>query len=251
MNSDSRDWCPPPGKPVLDEGSVHVWQSKLAATTAEIDEYLALLSADERTRARRFHFDKDRNRYIIRRSVLRKLIAGYIDEAPTAIRFEYNEYGKPRLCAEHNSNLHFNLSFSDELSLFAFSRNQSIGIDIEIHDTGISAIEIAEQYFSAAESEALLALATDQQHSAFYNCWTRKEAWIKARGKGLSIPLDSFAVSLAPGEAARLVSVENNPEAGCHWSMFTLEPAPEYTAALAVEGQCQSPRLFTWTPASM
>ena len=230
----------------LSADRIDVWRANLNASTTELKQYYNLLSADEHKRAERFHFDQDRHRYIIRRSILRSLIASYLETDPVTIEFSYNEYGKPSIGNNMAEPIQFNLSLSNDLALFAFSQQQDIGIDIEKNDIRVVNEKIVQRYFSESESKTLLALPQHQQIFAFYNAWTRKEAWVKARGMGLSIPLDSFTVSLSPDEPAKLIAVASDSTSANDWSMVALTPAPDYTAALAVRGPCNQLQLFDW-----
>jgi len=156
------------------------------------------------------------------------------------LAFDLNEFGKPELAG---SEIMFNLSHSHGLALFAVTRGRAIGIDIERIREEMTIGKIARRFFSPAEASALSALPAHQQAEAFFNCWTRKEAWIKARGQGLSIALNSFEVSLAPGEPARLRATRPDPEEASRWSLVALACEPGYAAALAVAGEIGNVRL--------
>lgn len=140
--------------------------------------------------------------------------------------------------------LQFNLSFSNNLALFAFSRSNAIGVDIEIINDTVNGEDISQRHFSNNEIATFISLPCEQQAEAFYNCWTLKESWVKARGMGLSIPLDSFEVSLTPGEPARLISTSEYANEAIKWSMFSLIPAPDYAAAVAVQATTTNKRQF-------
>jgi 4'-phosphopantetheinyl transferase len=159
-----------------------------------------LLSTEERARAARFHFDRDRNRFIAARGHLRELLGAMLGVPPAEIKFSYNAYGKPE-----TAGLQFNVSHSEWMALMAISRSRVVGVDIERKNRAFVDDRIPERFFSPAEVQALRALPEGQQTEAFFNCWTRKEAYVKARGLGLSLALDSFDVSLAPGEPARFL----------------------------------------------
>jgi 4'-phosphopantetheinyl transferase len=179
------------------------------------------LNPDERRRAGRFHFEIHRRRFIAARGMLRELLARYLAAAPAAIEFSYNLYGKPAV-----EGVHFNLSHSDHLAIYAVSRTREVGVDIERINPTFADEQIPEHYFSPAEVRTLRSLPKERQTEAFFNCWTRKEAYVKARGLGLSLELHSFDVTLAPGEpAAFLRGVEG-------WSIESLDPAPGFAAAV-------------------
>ena len=187
----------------------------------------ALLDPDELDQAWRFRFEESRRRYIARRGLLRRLLSLYVDEAPECIRFTANEFGKPFL---KNSVVQFNVSRSQHLCLVTVARG-SVGCDIEWRDEAFPSADTARAFFSPAEVRALCGLDARQQVEAFFNCWTRKEAYIKARGYGLSFPLDSFDVSLVPGQPAKLLR-------GCAgWSVKGFEPMPGFQAAVVAEGE--------------
>ena len=206
---------------------------------AELQEsFLRTLDADERTRAARFHFDNHRRHFVVGRGFLRSLLARYLDVRPEEVRFRYGPYGKPMLEGEHrDSPLRFNASHSGEWAVYGFVQDKEIGVDVEHVKEDIETEGIAERFFSAPEVETLNGLSKEEKPAAFFRCWTRKEAYIKAIGSGLSHPLDTFDVTLAPGEPARLSRVEG-------WSLVDLDVAPDYAAALAVEGQVKTLRHY-------
>jgi len=218
----------------MDEGEVHAWFATLEAAPEEIDRFRGLLAADELARADRFHFDRDRNRYIAGRGILRTLLASYLRADAKALSFIYGEHGKPGLPA---GDLRFNLSHSHGHALYAFTQGREIGCDIEMLRGDVLRERIAERFFSPAETAALMALPPQQRTQGFFNCWTRKEAWIKARSHGMSIPLDSFDVTLAPGEPARLLAVRPDVAEASRWTLHALDAPEGFAAAIAVEGE--------------
>ena len=180
---------------------------------------------------------QDRHHYIVARGGLRTLLGHYLNCIPQALRFAYTTYGKPALIdAASPESIRFNLSHSGDLVLYAFTRGRELGIDIEWMRPDFARDQIAEQFFSARENTALRALDASQRVIGFFNCWTRKEAYIKARGQGLSLPLNQFDVSLTPGEPAALLQTHDIPEEASRWTLCALNPGPGYAAALAVEG---------------
>lgn len=195
----------------------------------EIDagRYGADLSTEERDRAGQFRFERDRRRYLARRGILRELIGSYLTCDPAEVAFVHNAYGKPALA---QGGLRFNLSHSHGVALYAFCQNTDVGCDIERRDAKFAAEQIPERFFSREEVRALRSLPVHEQTEAFFNCWTRKEAYIKAVGRGLSIDLDSFDVSLAPDEPAAL-------RRGCEgWSVQSFAPMPGFQAAVVTQG---------------
>jgi 4'-phosphopantetheinyl transferase len=159
-----------------------------------------------------------------------------VNAAPEHLCFDYNCYGKPFLASEfEHYQLTFNLSHSDGLALYAIVRNQYVGIDIERIRTDFEYEEIAQRFFSPREVAVLRTVPAHLKPEAFFSCWTRKEAYIKAQGQGLSLPLDSFDVSLAPGEPAKLLSTRDGPQEASRWALLTLNPGQDYTGTVAVK----------------
>lgn len=199
----------------------------LDAATPDLGYWHDMLDDTERAEARRFRFERDRRHYIVRHGWLRELLSCRLERPPREIRFFRNSFGKPSLA---EGNLEFNLSFSAGKALCVIARGVELGCDLELRDPSLASDSIAERFFSLFERNCLSSLPTHQWLEGFFNCWTRKEAYIKARGLGLSCPLDTFDVSLAPGEPARLMR-------GCEgWSVQSFEPAPGFTAAVVAEG---------------
>lgn len=247
MISQQSLWLPSPERFILEDDEVHVWHAYLNQVPSVVQELSGILSPSERQRAGRYHFRKDREHFVVARGVLRHILSGYLKTLPERIRFSYSQYGKPALVEErgHNS-LSFNVSHSHGVALYAVARGRHIGIDIEFLREDFASPQIAERFFSTGEVAALRALPTDQQTRAFFNCWTRKEAYIKARGEGLSHPLHRFTVSLIPGEAASLLSTDDDPQEASRWSLLELSPGAGYVAALAVEGRAPLIQCWQW-----
>ncbi len=243
-------WPPPPGNLVLPRDEVHVWRADLDRKTSEISKLQQTLSEDERARAARFHFSHDRSRFIVARGVLRAILGRYVNVPPGQIEFRYEYNGKPGLAAAcEEDELRFNLSHSHGLALYAVASGREVGIDIEyIHATKADD-GIAERFFSPAEVAALRALPAKKRTRAFFTCWTRKEAYIKARGTGLALPLDQFDVTVDPGQPAALLSTRGDPEEASRWSLRDLDPGPGCVAALAVEGGSWQLRCWSWPTA--
>jgi len=198
-------------------------------------------------RARRFVFEQHRRHFIVGRGLLRLILSHYLEIEPGRLEFEYGPQGKPELAgAAASSELNFNLSHSGGLALYAVTYNRQIGVDIEAIRQLEDMEAIAYRFFSAAEYTALMALAPEERPVGFFNCWTRKEAYIKAVGDGLMYPLEKFDVSLQPGQAAKLLRVQNDPAAVSRWSLQHLEPAPGYVGALAVAGSVGQLNCWQW-----
>jgi 4'-phosphopantetheinyl transferase len=189
------------------------------------------LSEDECARADRFVFDHDSHHFIAARGWLRFTLSQCLDVAPADIRFRYRTWGKPELAGDHG--LRFNLSHSGGWAALAVTRGAEVGIDIERINAGRATLEIAGRFFSAFERETLGKLPPSEQAAAFFRIWTRKEAFIKCTGEGLTFPLDAFDVSLH--EPAELLAVRDVPDAGRRWSLHHLPAPAGFAAALVVE----------------
>jgi 4'-phosphopantetheinyl transferase len=228
-------WLRGPDSLALPQNEVHVWRAALNSDPIDLERLRATLSADERTRAARFQFPKDQQHFVAARGTLRMILARYLDRAPDRFEFCYNPFGKPELAPGGDTGgLRFNLSHSQGLALYALTRDQEIGVDLEGVRADFEWEDIASRSFSPAEVEALRLVPAALRAEAFFNCWTRKEAFVKARGEGLSLPLDQFEVSVAPGEPARLLRTAGDLQEASQWSIRELEPAPGYSAAVAV-----------------
>jgi 4'-phosphopantetheinyl transferase len=214
--------------------SVHVWRVHLDRTEGATRALSDLLTPDERARAARFRFPVDQARFTVARGALRKILARYGEVAAEGLRFRTNEYGKPALGG--GTDLRFNLSHAHAIALVAVACGRDVGIDVELVRSDVETLQIAGHYFSSNEVATLAALPSELTVRGFYTCWTRKEAYIKAIGKGLSQALDSFDVSLEPGSPAALLACRDDPSEVHRWSMQALHPGPGYVGALAVEG---------------
>jgi 4'-phosphopantetheinyl transferase len=205
------------------------------------------LAADEIARAERFYFQKDREHFIVARGLLRLILSCYLYVAPDQLRFCYGSHGKPALAITSGQDrLCFNLAHAHGLALYAVARGREVGIDLERLRLIPDAEQIAARFFSPRENAVFRALPSSKRQEAFFNCWTRKEAYIKAVGDGLARPLDRFEVSLRPGEPARLLSVEGDAQEASRWVLQDLTPAPGYVAAIAVEGHGWRLRCSHW-----
>jgi 4'-phosphopantetheinyl transferase len=230
-------WRAPPETLVLGDDEIHVWRATLDQTPSQIQGFLHNLAADEQAKAERFYFERDREHFIAARGVLRAILGGYLNRAPESLSFCYSSHGKPALAGESDGEpIRFNVSHSYGVALYAITRGREVGIDLERIRFDLAVAEIAERFFSRREVAMLRTLPTEAQRQAFFRCWTRKEAYIKARGEGLSLPLDQFDVSLAPGEPAAVLGTQRDPSEAARWSLQELTLAPGYVAALAVEG---------------
>jgi 4'-phosphopantetheinyl transferase len=245
MDLPTTDWTAPPRQPALTGDEVHVWRFSLEPQPGLLTQLEGSLSEDEIERAGRFHFERDRSHFVAARGFLRDILARYLQEEAARLRFRYSAYGKPELAEEFSgTGIQFNLSHSGQIGLLALGCGRSLGVDIERVRTEVAVDQIARRFFSPHEVDVLLSLPEPLREGAFFNCWTRKEAYIKAWGEGLSMPLDQFDVTLAPGEPACLLDTRPDPDEAARWSLRRLDPAPGYAAALAVRGRIG--RLFCW-----
>jgi 4'-phosphopantetheinyl transferase len=219
----------------LTENEVHVWSINVDQL-AKYRGWTDLLNEEETRRAACFRFQKDRQAFIVCRGALRILIASYLASVPKKLRFIFSERGKPELHESDNpGHVHFNVSHSDTRAVLAFVRNRKVGIDLERIRTDCEVEQIADRFFSAVEKKALLSLKSLQRHKAFFNLWTRKEAFLKARGGGLSIPLSDFDVSLEPVKPQILLATRPDANDVNRWHIESLQVAKGFAAALALE----------------
>ena len=223
------------GNLTLRADEVHVWHAQLDDHPA--DSLKLLLTEDEISRADRFHFAKDRNHFVVARGLLRKLLGGYAGVNAGELRFTYSEKGKPALAETQGGSLHFNLAHSHGRAIYAFSMGREVGVDLEFRREDFAGDKIAERFFSPTEIAVLATVPLELKQQAFFDCWTRKEAYIKARGDGLSLPLDEFDVSFAPGAEAALLRNHKEPAEVTRWSMQSIPAPAGYVAAIVVEGQ--------------
>jgi 4'-phosphopantetheinyl transferase len=240
-------WRLPPERVTLHHNDeVHVWRSLLDLPGEYVHQLAEHLADDERARAARFHFERDRARFIIAHGVLRLILSRYLnDQAPRDLRFTYNAYGKPALDrSATNLDLYFSLSHSRDLALMAVTRGREIGIDVEYVRPDLAEERLAERVFSPGELAALRQLPRQARVEAFFAGWTRKEAYVKGRGEGLSLPLRAFEVSALPGEAAVCMRVSGVEPV--QWSLREICPGCGYVAALAVAGTVGQLSFWQW-----
>ncbi len=221
---------------LLDE-EVHLWHIDLAAVAGAEKRWQKILSPDERARAARFHFERDRRHFTATRALLRMLLASYVHSEPAELVFRYSDKEKPSLNpqASHEP-VEFNVSHSGAVALLAFSRGRSLGVDIETIRDDFDPAALAHRFFSKLEQTQLAALDPSEKFPGFFRCWTRKEAYIKAVGTGLSLPLDEFDVSLRPGDENALLATRPNASEAAEWSLREVPAADGYVAALCVRG---------------
>lgn len=226
------------GAQPLAHDTVHVWRTRMEAPASCLAAFHEVLAPDERVRAARFRFEPDRRRYTVARGVLRRLLGHYLDVPPESVEFRCNDRGKPLLRQPvQGLDVRFNLSHSHGLALHAFAVGREVGVDVEHIRPNTDVMGVARHSFSPAEMNALTALPAGQRREAFFNCWTRKEAFIKARGEGIALGLRRFDVTLRPGEPAALLRFDDDPVEAARWSMRSLDAGEGYKAALVVEGE--------------
>lgn len=241
--SKSTIWSQGPASVSPQIGEVHVWRVDLEQPEAVVQRFRSTLEEDELSRADRFHFEKDRRAFVVSRGFLRRVIGRYLETKPELVRFAYGPYGKPALDGEYkNSSLRFNMSHSRGVGLVAVTENKELGVDVEYMRADFASEDIARRFFSPCEVEAFNALPNELRVAAFFRCWTRKEAYIKAIGRGLSQPLDGFDVTLAPEEPPALLRV--NEDDASRWSLSDVDVGNDYAAALVVEGQISNIRCW-------
>jgi 4'-phosphopantetheinyl transferase len=229
-----------PGRFHLDSREVCLWPVRLDASPDNFERCLAWLSADETARADRFHFPQHRRAFVLGRAALRALLGGYLGMGAMEIQFVYGPQGKPSLAPRLENPacpMQFNAANSGNLAAYAFTIGCQIGVDIERHRDLPDLENIAQRFFAPEEAAELRELPAAEKISAFYHCWSRKEAYIKALGGGLSIPLHSFRVTLRPSVPARFVSLGGSEEAARAWTLESFDPEPGYTGAVAYPDQ--------------
>ena len=240
-------WPFEPNTSILGSNDVHVWCASLDLKPSQLESLYETLAEDERARARRYHAQKDRDHFIVARGRLREILSRYLKISANKIHFCYGAYGKPALASSTDRQpLHFNISHSHGMALYAISLDREVGIDLERVRPGVMKENIAQLFFSPYEVEKLRSLPDDLQQKAFFNCWSRKEAYIKARGEGLHIKPDSFDVSLCPGEPPTLLRSSAGPDESSRWSLYDLNPGKDYAAAIAVEGHDIRIKCWQW-----
>ena len=220
---------------VIADGTIRLWPAALDIDTPALTTLSSTLSPDERARAARFIFERDRLRFAAARGWLRTILGRCVGVHPAALRFEYSSTGKPSLSwAGREAVVHFNLAHSEDRALVAVTRLGAVGVDVERVRDIEHAPRLVERFFSPRESALFQALPADRQPAAFFNLWTRKEALLKATGEGLSASLRQVEVSFLPGEAARLLAVAGDEEEAAHWTLRELAPAANFVGAVAV-----------------
>lgn len=220
----------------LADDAIEVVVTRLNEGPEAIRSSFALLSDAERQRAGRFAFERDRRRFTVARARLRQLLAMRLGIHPESVVLNYGAYGKPALEGlSAESDLRFNVSHCDDIAVYVFATGREVGVDVEYVRVMPDADDIAARFFSRHENKTYMALARRDKPQGFFNCWTRKEAFIKALGDGLSHPLDRFDVSLSPGELARILRVDGTPGEDCEWEIHSFVPWPGFIGAIVAQ----------------
>ena len=229
----------------LGEGEVHVWRAWLDVSAEELEARSKLVTEEERARGARYLRPEVGTRFVAGRGLLRRLLGMYLGADAAEVEFTFNSFGKPALTPRHGAgDLRFNVSHSHDWALLAFTRGRELGVDIEGVRPDFATREIAERFFSPSEARRLIALPAATQTEAFFQCWTRKEGYIKARGEGLSRGLDSFEVAFGPGVDAAVLNASDDASPTARWLVLDLQPAQGFAGALVVERPVAEVRLW-------
>lgn len=244
MDIGPKAFVPMASPPPLAAGTLHLWSIDLALGESQVEALTLQLTDEERQRAQRFRFPRHRRRFLVRRARLRQLVAAYQGISNEAMAFEYTARGKPYLPSHldrHSEGpLAFNLSDSKDLAVMAVSRagtsqSPGLGVDVEILREIPDALGISKSFFAQSEREVLASVNEARRAETFFNCWTRKEAYIKATGEGLSAPLDQFSVTLHPDDGCRFEEIHGDPESAKNWTLLAFQPIAGSVGAIACE----------------
>lgn len=230
----SREKLLEPSVPALAASSIHIWQFPTISNIL-LSEYAALLAEDEKSRAARFHFEKDARRFTVTRAAVRTILAAYIGSSGRELRFDYSQYGKPRLVFAA-TDIRFSVSHSGDRSMLAVAMSHDVGVDLEVIRANVETDTLAERYFSQRERACLRELSAETRLPAFFRCWTCKEAFLKGQGFGLSRSLESFDVEVNPACPARMLATRPDAEEAKRWSLHDVPAEENYAAAVAWEG---------------
>lgn len=248
MDTSWLEWETPPERLELGQDETHVWRISLELGSESLERLRCSLSEDELERSNRFKFQEGRRRYIAARGCLRNILAHYLNLEASKLRFVYNSHGKPELAKGYGyKSLTFNLSHSHELGLIAVAWNRQVGVDLEMIRSNVEREKLAERFFSEREVSDLKSVPDEMRERAFFACWTRKEAFIKASGQGLSLPLDQFDVSLNLQNPPVIFAIHGDEIEARKWSLFHLDPHPGYVAALAIYDRDLRLHCWQWT----
>lgn len=248
MSAFSSEWSPRSQPPQLGRGEIHVWRISLAIEEDPLARLYDVLVSNEQDRADRFLHADVRRRFVAARGQMRRLIAAYLDEPADRIEFAYSGLGKPRLATDREPAFHFNLSHSGECALFACTREGELGVDVEQLRAVRDQTGLARRFFSPPEYRRLVACRSAEQQAEFFRIWTRKEAILKATGKGLTFPLSQLTVSSEANRPAALEALGDDPLEPPRWTLQHLEPGEPYVGALAARFTWERLTLACWSP---
>jgi 4'-phosphopantetheinyl transferase len=238
---DLSDWVTPPVQLALPESTIHVWLISLTQRGHVYKSLTGLLSSSEQERAARFKFDQHRQRFVVAHAALRSILSQYLKTTPLNVQFVNGPNGKPKLAEEFaRSDVRFNLSHSFDLALLAVIRGREIGIDVELVKEDYAFEDVAARFFTAEELAAFRALPVHLQRQGFFKCWTSKEAFLKAKGTGLSGKLDEVEITLSSEQRVLI----NASVAG--WTLSEVNPGNNYEAALVIEGGAMPIECYRW-----
>jgi len=226
----------------LVENIVHIWSVPLSIDAKTQNKYWSVLSDEEKSRANRYKFDILKTKFIACRGVLRLLMGAYLGIDANQVEISYIKNGKPN----HHSNLEFNVSHSEDWAVIGFTLDTILGIDIECIKRNIEFEDIARRFFSLEESKLVINSPKEQLALYFYNCWTRKEAFVKALGDGLSFPLDQFEVSCVPSDPPQLLKTKWDKTEATKWSLWGFEKDQDYVGAITLKGPSKELLYYTW-----
>lgn len=246
MCASEKGWTNPRDFAAITDGEVHVWRASLSSQTVDCHaEDVRSLSSDELLRAGRFRFDRDRRNYVRSRRALRTVLGGYLGLAPSAVVFEYGQCGRPAIRRESRNGIDFNVSHSDGLWVAAIALRRRVGIDVESKGAAVGdEVSLAARFFTPQEAAKIGAQQGRARSESFLACWTRKEAYVKAVGVGLSCELDQFEVSATHDEEPALLSVQGDPGEASRWRMEALSVGAGFIGTLVAEGFDWEPRWF-------
>lgn len=232
-----QEWLAPPNGLTLHEGEVHVWRGIVDIPSSRLQVYREILNGDEQQRACRLRFPRHQRRFIAARGMLRFLLGHYLDLSPHEIELDVGSHGKPFVKNEGVRTLYFNVSHSQKIALFAFSHESEVGIDVEGPQPRLDHQAVAKRVLNSQEQQWLHSLPSQKQKAAFLTCWTRKEAFAKAHGTGLTFPFRNITVTFQPDQPARIVKIEDSWLNSRPWAMYPVYPRTRYAGALVVAGQ--------------
>ena len=232
----TQPWLDPPKSLALPQGEVHVWRGIVDLPPSRLQVYQEILSSEEQARARRFRFPQHQTRFMTTRGMLRFLLGHYLTLAPQDIELDAGPQGKPFVKTPGSRPLHFNVSHSQKVALFAFSHDSEVGIDVEGSKARLDHLGVGQRIMSAQEHQWLQSLPVSKQKAAFLACWTRKEAFVKALGSGLNFPMKDLTLTFLPHQSPTIVHIANPDLASRPWAVFPIYPRVRYAAALVVAG---------------